>query len=225
MRAVNLLPPPERRARGFSGGPRAPLAVAGAVLALGGLGYWGWSVTSEVDRVREDVAAATIERDDLQARIGAFEQAQARDLAQRTRRGAIVSLVQNRVNWERLVRDLSSAMPRQVWLVNLKGEADPAAADPAAVAAAPGTPVAVVPRGVHLDGYAFTQPQVALAMARAATVRGLGEPRLASSEVELKGGREVIHFVIDIPIDQRAQDRDVLAPTGSAPGAATGATP
>src|SRR5680860_1007846 len=48
MRAVNLLPPAQRRTAGFSGNAKAPLAIAGAVVALGAMGYWGYSVTSEV---------------------------------------------------------------------------------------------------------------------------------------------------------------------------------
>jgi Tfp pilus assembly protein PilN len=226
MKAVNLLPQTQRRAPGASGAKK-PLAIAGAVVALGAMGYWGYSVNGQVDQAKQDVAAASAERDALQAQLGAFQQAQARDAAQSVRRGAVVGLVAGRVNWERLVRDLSAVMPRQVWLTNLKGETDPASALPVTGApAAPNVGVSTIPRGIHLDGYAFTQSQVALLMARAATVPGLGEPRLASSEVQQEGARTVIHFVIDIPIDQRAQDRPTLTPVSAAPaGATSGVTP
>lgn len=224
MRAVNLLPQAGRRQPGFKG-VRAPLAVAGAVVAIGGMGYWGWSAHQDVDQAKADVAAAIAERDGLQAQLGAFRQADARESVQKLRRGTIVGLAAGRVNWERLVRDLSAVMPRQVWLTNLKGETDPVGAA-APVAATPATPNTTVPKGIHLDGFAFTQRQVALLMARAATVPGLGEPRLASSEVQESAGRAVVHFVIDIPIDQRAQDRPTLTPvSGTTGAAATGATP
>ncbi len=226
MRAVNLLPPAQRRTPGLSGTKKKPLAVAGAVLAIGAVGYWGYSVNAEVDQVKDEVATASAERDALRDQLGAFQQAQARDAAQAVRRGAVVGLVAGRVNWERLVRDLSAVMPRQVWLTNIRGEAP--AASPTATAApagTTGTPDGTIPTGIHLDGFAYTQGQVALLMARAAAVPGLGEPRLASSEVQERGDREVIHFVIDIPIDQRAQDRPTLTPvSGAAPGA-TGVTP
>ena len=64
-------------------------------------------------------------------------------------------------------------------------------------------------------------------MARASTIPGLGEPRLASSEVQRGDDeRDVIHFVIDIPIDQRAQDRSTLTPVSGAPAnSATGVLP
>ena len=225
MKAVNLLPQTQRRTPGVSGA-RKPLAIAGAVVALGSIGYWGYSVNGQVDQARQDVATATVERESLRSQLGAFQQAQARDAAQAVRRGAVVGLVAGRVNWERLVRDLSAVMPRQVWLTNLKGETDPVTDVAATGAPVPNVGVTTVPRGVHLDGYAFSQKQVALLMTRAATVPGLGEPRLASSDVQQEGARSVIHFVIDIPIDQRAQDRPTLTPVSAVPtGATTGVTP
>jgi Tfp pilus assembly protein PilN len=224
MRAVNLLPQDGKKRLGSTGARRAPLIAVGAVAALGAMGYWGYSGHQNVDQARNDVAAATAERDALQTEFGAFQQAKALEAGQKLRAGAVVSLAAGRVNWERLVRDLSAVMPRQVWLTNLKGETDPVAATP--VAATTALNNAAAPRGIHLDGFAFTQRQVALLMARAATVPGLGEPRLATSEVQDRADRTVIHFIIDIPIDQRAQDRPTLTPvSGASTAASNGATP
>lgn len=223
MRAVNLLPQKERRAPGFAGA-KAPLAVVGAIAVLGGIGFYGYSLHSQVNDVKSDVATATATRDGLRDQLGAFQAAQARQAAQEVRTGAVVGLVTGRVNWERLIRDLSAVMPEQVWLTNLKGQTEVAATPTAATAAAPNVNVATVPQGIHLDGYAYTQDQVAQLMARVATVPGLGEPRLASSEVQAGDQKDVIHFVIDIPIDQRAQDRSTLTPVTDA-AAASGVTP
>ena len=226
MRAVNLLPQTQRRRPPGLSGAKAPLAVAGAVVALGAMGYWGYSVHSDVGQVKDQVASASAERDGLRDQLGAFQQAQARVAAQAVRRGAVVGLVEGRVNWERLVRDLSAVMPRQVWLTNLKGETEAAAAVTAATATTANTNNAVIPRGIHLDGFAYTQDQVALLMSRVSTVPGLGEPRLATSETQDRGDRTIIHFVLDIPIDQRAQDRPTLTPvTGQPTAATTGVTP
>jgi Tfp pilus assembly protein PilN len=223
MRAVNLLPQKERRTPGFAGA-KAPLAVVGVVAVLGGIGFYGYSLHSQVNDVKSDVATATATRDGLRDQLGAFQAAQAREAAQEVRTGAVVGLVTGRVNWERLIRDLSAVMPDDVWLTNLKGQTDVATTPTAATAAAPNVNVATVPQGIHLDGYAYTQDQVAQLMARVATVPGLGEPRLASSEVQAGDQKDVIHFVIDIPIDQRAQDRSTLTPVTDA-AAASGVTP
>ncbi len=168
MRAVNLLPQTQRRTPGFAG-MRTPLAIAGAVVVvLGGMGFWGYSVHAEVGlRSRTRSRTASAERDGLRDQLGAFQQAQARVAAQAVRRGAVVGLVEGRVNWERLVRDLSAVMPRQVWLTNLKGETDAAAATDRHGGHGPATSTTrSVPRGIHLDGFAYTQDQVALLMSR-----------------------------------------------------------
>jgi len=225
MRAVNLLPQTQRRTPGVRGAKR-PLAVVGAVLALAGMGYWGYSVHAEAGNVKDQVASASAERDGLRDQLGAFQAAQARVSEQAVRRGAIVGLAEGRINWERLVRDISAVMPHQVWLTDLKGATEASATPTASTATAPNVNNAVVPQGIHMDGFAYTQDQVALLMSRVATVSGLGEPRLATSEVQQKGDRSVIHFVIDVPIDQRAQDRPTLTPVSGTPAAATtGVTP
>lgn len=225
MRAVNLLPQTQRRSPGFKGA-RTPLAIAGAVVVLGSMGYYGVSLHSDVDAAAQQVATASIERDELRGKLGAFQQAQARVAAQAVRRGAVVGLVEGRVNWERLIRDISAVMPRQVWLTNLKGETDTGAAAAASAAPTPNVGNANAPRGIHLDGFAYTQSQVALLMSRLSTIPGLGEPRLAASETQDKSERQVIHFVIDVPIDQRAQDRPTLTPVSAQSSAATnGVTP
>jgi hypothetical protein len=189
------------------------------------MGFWGYSLHSQVDKTTSDVAAATADRDGLRDQLGAFQAAKAREAAQQVRTGAVVGLATGRTNWERIIRDLSAAMPREVWLNNLKGETDVAAAT-AAPTGAPQQNNATAPRGIHLDGYAYNQTQVALLMARASTIPGLGEPRLASSDVQPGDVKDVIHFIIDIPIDQRAQDRSTLTPvSGTGTSAASGVTP
>lgn len=221
MRSVNLLPQTQRRRPGFTGS-RKQIAIAGAVVVVGLMAFWGYSLNSQVSDAKHDVAEATVERDALRQQLGAYQQLQTKQAAQEVRRGAIAGLVSGRTNWERLVRDLSAVMPAQIWLTNLKGETDivPAGTATATATATPATNDATVPKGVHLDGFAYTQKQVALLMARVATVPGVGDPRLTSSEAQDRGDRTVIHFVIDMPIDQRAQDRPTLTPvpTSATPG-------
>ena len=194
-------------------------------MLVGAMGFWGYSLRSQVDQAKSDVAEATVQRDALRQQLGAYQQLQTKQAAQEVRRGAVAGLVAGRTNWERIVRDLSAVMPHQVWLTNLKGETDiiPANAATATATATPAANNTTVPKGVHLDGFAYTQKQVALLMARAGTVSGVGEPRLTSSEVQDRGDRTVIHFVIDMPIDQRAQDRPTLTPMPTS--ATNGATP
>ncbi len=218
MRAVNLLPEGQRR-RPVGQVLRAPLAALAIVGALGGVGYWGWSLTAETADVRDQVAVTAAERDSLNQQISAYRLADGRFATARLRRGAVIALASGRVNWERLIRDVSTVVPSDVWLINLKAELEPGSAGGATVATDPNA----VPKGLHLDGYAPNHGQVAVTMARVSAVKGLGEPRLASSVAEELEGQDVIHFLIDVPVDQRAQDRPTLTPT-SATADASGVT-
>lgn len=217
MSSVNLLPEEQRRRRGF-GDPKRPLIALAAVACVAAVGFWGYSARHGAAEAEASLKRERLEQTRLRADLGHYQETEARLARQRLRRGVVVGLAAGRVNWERIVRDLATVMPRQVWLTSLKAESP--APDAGGAAASP----EAVPTGVHLEGYAFTQKQVALLMARSAAVGGLGDPRLTSSEAERRGGRRVVRFVLDIPIDQRAQDRPTLVPT-AAPAAGEGSTP
>ena len=198
MRAVNLLPSNER-GRSFQPS-RTHVAILGAVALAGGLGYWGYSARTDAADVRGALAAA---RSD-QARIDSELQRRNADgagAAALSRGEAFVEgLSASRVDGERVLRRVATVTPPSVWYANVvltSAPGDPAAA---AAAAATGT-AATTAASLTLDGFTFSHTQVGRLMARVSAVRGLGEPRLTSSKVELKGGREVIHFSIRTPLD------------------------
>jgi Tfp pilus assembly protein PilN len=220
VRAVNLLPEAQRRQPPLRAA-RRPLAALAILGALGGMGYWGYSVNSDIAGVRDQVEVATAARDRLQSDLAAYQAADQRFESGRLRRGAVIALASGRVNWERLIRDVSAVIPRTVWLVALNADLDEGAPGAAAAVADPNT----VPRGLHLDGYARSHAQVATTMARVAAVKGLGEPRLTSSLVEQVGGVDVFHFLIDVPVDLRAQDRPTLIPTSASADTSAVTTP
>jgi hypothetical protein len=221
VNGVNLLPEPQGRNFSWEGA-RKPLAVVAAVGVIAGVGVWGLSLRSQVGGVEDDVAAATAERDALQTKLGAYYAAVEAKGPEELRRGAVIALAAGRINWERVVRDVSAVAPRDVWLTLLRGATD--TAEPGSAPATPSpTAAGETPVGLHLEGYAFSHGRVAAMLARLDTVKGLGEPRLASSEAEVLEERDVIRFVIDAPVDKRVQDRPTLIPAGAT--GAVGATP
>lgn len=222
MKAVNLLPEDSRRTRPAYTTGKTPLVALGAILLVGGLGYWAYDVRQDASRLDSDIAAATAERDSLETQLGAYRAARERYAAQDVKRGTVVSLTSGRVNWERVIRGVAAVMPSTVWLDTVRAEApDATTLTTAAAASTPGGTL-TTPKGLHLEGYAYTQPQVAQLMARIRVVPGLGPAQLTQSEVEARGGRKVVRFVIDAPIDKRAQDRATLQPVPQAttPGVA-----
>lgn len=224
MRAVNLLPSKPGRAGGLGGpaGSKRPVAILAAAAVVAGLGYLAWTARSEVSDLTTQVSAATDEKTALETQLASMMAVDQQASAQVARRGAVVTVASARINWERVVRDTVTVLPDKVWLTQVNGVM-PVAAAAAAPAAAAGQPTAVSapPQGLHLEGFAFTQVQVAQLLARLEAVPGLGEPRLASAEKITRGGKRVVQFILDAPIDQRAQDRPTLSVV---PGDGTGAT-
>jgi Tfp pilus assembly protein PilN len=227
MRAVNLLPPKQGRAAsaGSLREGRRPVVILGVAALVAGLGWWGWQARSEAQSLAEQVTAAQAEQAAVQAQVTQMLTVDTRMAAQVARRGVIVSLAAGRINWERLMRDSVTVLPRGVWVTEVTATA-PAAAT-AATAATPaaattGQAVTTAPQGLHVEGFAMTQTQVARLLARLDAVSGLGEPRLASAETIVRAQKKVVQFVIDVPVDQRAQDRPTLqVVSGSSAAAGT----
>jgi Tfp pilus assembly protein PilN len=238
MKAVNLLPA-DQRTRSLRVKPtRKGLVGVGLVAAVAGVGYWGFTIHQQVGDLDAQISAARTEQTELQAQVGAFSAIQQHRAVQERKKGLVVGLTNARVNWERIIRDTATVMPRQAWLTALKAESpglsaapvpvpttQPAAAQPGAQngtttqpapAPVPAATTGQTPSGLHLTGNAYNHRQVAIMMVRLGAVAGLGEPKLTSSTVEPRGGRNIVQFQIDVPIDQRSQDRPTLSATGSA---------
>jgi len=213
MRAVNLLPSKPGRAGGLGGsaGSRRPIAILAAVVVVAGIGYMAYSARSEVSDLSTQVTAATDEKTALESQLASMMAVDQQASAQTARRGAVVTVANARINWERIVRDTVTVLPDKVWLTQVNGVMPAAVAAATTAAAAQPTAVSSPPQGLHLEGFAFTQVQVAQLLARLEAVPGLGEPRLASAEKVTRGGQRVVQFILDAPIDQRAQDRPTLA--------------
>jgi Tfp pilus assembly protein PilN len=224
MRAVNLLPAGQRRRRGLALPKRA---VAGlAVLVLGAaLGGWGYAISSSTAAAERELTAAQSERAQVQIQLGSYRVAQQRLATLASEREAIETLTSARVDWERLIRAVATVLPPQVWLTGLKAQTPTVAAAPG-VTAAPGA-TSVTANGLHLDGMAFSQTQVALTMARIAAVPGLGLPVLSTSQAQTVGTRTLISFSMEVPIDQRAQGQPSASggtagtPSGTPSGTST----
>lgn len=234
MKPVNLLPAGQRTRSVRVKPTRKGMMGVGIVAAVAGMGYWGFSINQQVGDIETQISSAEAEKSALEAQIGAFAAVQRHQATQERKKGLVVGLTQARVNWERIIRDTATVMPRQTWLTSLKADSPGLATAPVAVPTTPpaGTqaasapsgagvptptpaPTSGPPSGLHLDGYAYNHRQVAILMVRLGAVSGLGEPKLSSSTAEGKGGRNIVKFLIDVPIDQRAQDRPTLSASGA----------
>ena len=100
---------------------------------------------------------------------------------------------------------MSQVLPANVWLSTLSLTA-PDGGEPGRrndAGAAPRRPgVQPVPTAVAIDGFTFTQPDVARLLARLATLPSLKRVTLTSSQSQLVGSKKVVHFVIVADLNQ-----------------------
>ncbi len=223
MRAVNLLPTTQGVGASLSGA-RGRALVIGAVVAVGALGWWGYSAHQSADAVAAQLTQAQVQKANLDQEISNLGVYSQRQQTQAAAEAAVVQLAGGRIDWERLVRNVVTVLPTGVWLNTINGSLPTSNAAVTPAATSPGTlpqPDTSTPQGLHIVGDAFTQPEVAEMLARLATVPGLGAPRLASSQATVVSGKTVMSFTVDIPIDDQAQD----VSTATTAALTQGATP
>lgn len=191
MRAVNLLPSGEARREQRL----RPLPLLFAVLALAAVAGGLFVAAARSDAI---AAERTTDLRIARARLAALpiappvSPALARLATARAGRvAALATLLSARLPWDRTLRRVAAALPRDVWLSRLAATVPGSApADPAAPAAAPEP-------GLALEGYTYSHPSVARALARLARVPGLANVRLVRSELAPTGsGRRRIHFQV-----------------------------
>ena len=172
MRPVNLIPPEERR--GSSAPSRTGIlsylvigvlaVVLVAVSALVLLGNTVDDKQTEVDGL-EAQAMETEARAEGLASYVSFEQ------TRENRAMTIDSLAKSRFDWERVIRELSLVIPKQVWLSNLTGTVSPAVQvdDAAAISLRTSVPGPAI----ELVGCARSQPAIAKLIAALHDIDGV----------------------------------------------------
>lgn len=128
MRPINLIPAEQRR--GASRGPRARSSFAGHIV-LGALGAAVLCVlalvmtSNQINSKTEDLAGIQGEsQQEKQVADALRPYGQFADM-QRARMTQINALASSRYNWERPLRQLSKAVPRNVWLLNVSATVAP----------------------------------------------------------------------------------------------------
>jgi Tfp pilus assembly protein PilN len=191
MEAVNLLPAYAR--------PGHPWAAVGrdlsarrvlkggsvlACVAVVGLGLGYVYERSVVNDRRASLADVQAEVAVVEAKAAPFRSAQA---AAAARRAAAGTVSEKRVVWERLLADVSSVLPKQVYLQSLSVQSPTplaaGAATPAPTTPAPGTPAPATTgaAGFSATGVASSHVRVALVLDRLASLPWLSNVTLVST--------------------------------------------
>lgn len=218
MRAVNLLPREDsgRRRKRMTAGFQLALVspfVVGSLLAA------GYLLASS--KLNDNKVTLNALRAELAAIPAPAEspQTNAQLALQRDQRvAALGTALQARVGWDRILREISSVLPSDVWLTGLEAtspEAAPVVAPPpsttttttttAATTTTTPAPAAPVPgiAPLTISGYTYSQEGVARFLGRLSLIPELQNVRLVSSTQTLVTGRFVFQFSIqaDVPAE------------------------
>lgn len=182
MNAVNLIP--EEQRRGPSAGPGR--SGAGVYVLLGSLAVIVIAAaayvlsTNAISERRGELAKTRLEATAATAEASVLKPyADFASLAD-TRIQTVKSLADSRFDWEKVMRDLSRAMPRTAWLSNFTGTVSPDVTLEAAGANS-GLRASLPVPAVVLAGCADSQDQVAHMMARMRLIDGVTRVSLDSS--------------------------------------------
>ena len=188
MRAVNLLTPELRSSQKGSGAPRPSVMDTkgglGAFIVLGALalvvaGVAGYVLsTNVVKQKRSDLAAVSAQNDATLQRAAELKPYADFQTLARERASTVQALASARFDWEQSLRDLSRAMPGNVYLSSLKGTVGggDSAGGTGIRGAIGGAPA------IELSGCTKSQPAVATMMSRLRNVQGVTRVSLSKSE-------------------------------------------
>jgi Tfp pilus assembly protein PilN len=192
MKAVNLIPPEDRRAT-----PGGPGRSGGAVyILLGVLGLLvvavvAWVLTgNSITDKKAEIARTASETTAAEAQAAALKPYREFAALRQTRTATVASLARSRFDWERTMHQLSIVLPDDVWLTSLVGTVAPGVAFSSGGGGGSGgggsstsslRSSAQVP-AIELVGCTVDQAEVSRVMVRLRQMTGVTRVALAASE-------------------------------------------
>jgi Tfp pilus assembly protein PilN len=195
MRAVNLLPRDDGRSKRTKA-QNAPVAIGLALALVVFVAIAALFLTSSAG-VKDKQAAlgrAKAELAVLPPLPNAPTQTEILLVGQQQDRlNALASALSRRVAWDRILREVATVLPDDVWLTNLaaRSPSSPASSAPAA----PTAPTAA-PTGFVLTGYTYSQNGVARLLSRLAVLPDLRNVQLQTSALSKVGAQQIVQFTI-----------------------------
>ena len=136
MRAVNLIPTEQRRAKASGKASGAAYVVVGALAVVLVMAVAYVLTANKVNENETKAAQAKQEADALEAQAAALGSFTNFAAIKEQRLVSVVTTAQSRFDWERLMREVSMIMPEGSWLVTTQASV---LGDPDAAAAAAGS--------------------------------------------------------------------------------------
>ena len=182
---INLLPPEVGERQKLR--RRTLLTIGLGVVLLALVGGFYFLQVGRLSGVEEDIQAQEDVNADLQRQISELQDIAALELEITSTRDLLSALLQDRVLWSGILRDISLVIPSELWLEGLTGQVGAAAG--AEGEAAPVTEAGLVGQ-ISFTGQALSHREVALWLSRLEDVRGFINPWLSSSTKSGETGAE-----------------------------------
>ncbi len=177
------------------------IAIGVVLLALVG-GFYFLQVI-RLSGVEEDIQAQEATNAGLRAQIAELQDIAALEQEIDATRDLLSALLQDRVLWSGVMRDISLVIPGEVWLDGLNAQVGGGAEG---AEAAPTTTEGLVGQ-ISFSGFAFDHRDVALWLSRLEDVRGFINPWLSSSTKTDVGTTTVVQFSSSVDLSDQALAR------------------
>jgi Tfp pilus assembly protein PilN len=202
---INLLPPEigERqklRRRTF-------MTIVAGVVVLALVGGFYFLQVARLSGVEEDIQAQEAENAALQQQITDLSDIAVLEQEIAATRDLLSVLLQDRVLWSGVLRDVSLVIPGEVWLTGFTGQSGGAAPTDGGEAV-PVTGDAGLVGQISFSGKAFDHRDVALWLSRLEDVRGFLNPWLSNSTKEQLGETiSIVGFTSSVDLSDQALAR------------------
>lgn len=200
---INLLPPEVGERQRLRRRTFLTIAIGVVLLALVG-GFYFLQVV-RLSGVEEDIQAQEATNAGLRAQIAELQDIAALEQEIEATRSLLATLLQDRILWSGVLRDISLVIPGEVWLDGLNAQSGGGATAEGAEAA-PITTEGLVGQ-ISFSGFAFDHRDVALWLSRLEDVRGFINPWLSSSTKTDVGTAEVVQFSSSVDLSDQALAR------------------
>jgi Tfp pilus assembly protein PilN len=184
MKAVNLIPPEQRR-----GSPGTPSRSGGAVYIL--LGFLGVLVvavaayvltTNSIQDKKAELGRLANKTTAAEAQAAALKPYRDFAAMRQTRAATVSSLAASRFDWERAIRQLSIVLPDDVWLTSLVGTVAPGVSLSGGAGSSSALRGAQQGPAIELIGCTTSQAEVARVMVRLRQMDDVTRVSLSSSD-------------------------------------------
>jgi len=223
MKAVNLIPTEQRRARPTGKASGAAYAIVGGLAVVLAM-LVGYVLTSNTANERQtQTAEARQEADALEAKAAQREDFTDFASIKEQRLTSVMQTGQARFDWERMMRELSLVMPKNSWLQTTNATATGAAATDGSVPTGTATTSSATLPGptVTLVGCTPKQSQVATMMMRLRELHRVSDVTLnesaqedGSTEITVDSCGPLWKFDVTVSFEPTAPSKE--APRGSA---------